>query len=68
MGLVWFCKDIERVYIGKKIPNTAKNVEATNFKKKKLIDDVDINALSESKYLKNTSNIAKVLGKYLRVK
>lgn len=65
---VWFCKDIERVYIGKKVPNTEKKDEATNFKAKKLIGKMDKKSLSSIVYTRNTSNILNVLKGYLEEK
>lgn len=62
---VWFCKDVERVYIGRKVNDSEKKKEAALFKAKKLIDNVDINRLSLSNYQTNTSNIVKILDKYL---
>ena len=58
---VWFCKDIEQVYIGKKVENGQKCREAALFKKKKLITNVDPNKLSVDSYRINTSNILHVL-------
>ena len=62
---VWFCKDIERVYIGKKISDSEKKDEATFFKAKKLIDRVEKSNLSANEFSRNTSNIVNVLKKYL---
>lgn len=62
---VWFCKDIERVYLGKKVDRGQKKGESTTFKAKKLINNVDENKLSAKCYRANTSNIMNVLDKYL---
>lgn len=61
---VWFCKDVECVYIGKKVTDAEKKDEATNFKAKKLIDKIDKRSLSASTYKLNASNIHNVLKKY----
>ena len=58
---VWFCKDIERVYIGKKVDDRQKKKEAASFKKNKLINNVDPNRLTVDSYRANTSNIMRVL-------
>ena len=58
---VWFCKDIEQVYIGKKVNDSQKKKEASVFKARKLINGVDKNRLYEDSYRVNTSNILKVL-------
>lgn len=62
---VWFCKDIESVYLGKKVDDSQKKKEAEKFKVKKLIENVISNKLSVTNYRMNTSNIMKVLDQYL---
>ena len=61
---VWFCKDIEQVYLGKKLEDNQKKKEAAIFKEHKLIQKVDAGRLSEAKYRNNTSNIMRVLDSY----
>lgn len=58
---VWFCKDIEQVYIGKRIDDSQKKKEAAAFKAKKLINKVDQKRLSADCCRISTSNIMKVL-------
>ena len=58
---VWFCKDIERVYIGKKVEDSRKKIEANTFRAKKLINNVDAKMLAVTAYRNNTSNIMNVL-------
>ena len=58
---VWFCKDIERVYLGKKVEDGHKIREATKFKAKKLIDGVSESRLKGKKISRNMSNILSVL-------
>lgn len=65
---IWFCKDVERVYICKKIDDSKKKNEAALFKAKKLISKVDVNKLSVEKYEAYTSNIILVLDTYLERK
>lgn len=65
---VWFCKDIERVYLGRKIDDSQKTKEAAAFKARKLIAGVDKNRLSIASYRDNTSNILKILDTYLKRK
>ena len=67
-AFVWFCKDIEQVYIGRKIDNSQKTKEAVMFKKKKIIATVDDRKLSIDRYQKNTSNIMQILDSYLNRK
>lgn len=61
---MWFCKDIERVYLGKKIEDGHKNNEATRFKANKLIDGVSQSRLNGKSISHNMSNILKVLDRY----
>ena len=62
---IWFCKDIERVYLGKKVDGSQKKKESATFKAKKLIDDVDKSKLIVKAYRANTSNIMTEIDKYL---
>lgn len=62
---VWFCKDVELVYLGKKVDDSKKKKEAETFKLKKLINNVAENKLSVTSYRANTSNILIILGKYI---
>lgn len=62
---IWFCKDIERVYIGRKVADNQKKKEAATFKEKKLIQKVDEKSLQVDNYRSNSSNILKVIGTYL---
>ena len=61
---VWFCKDIERVYLGKKVEDGHKNGEATRFKANKLIDGVSESRLKGKVISSNMSNILSALDKY----
>lgn len=65
---VWFCKDVERVYIGKKVDDSEKKRESATFKEKKLIANVEMKKLCETNYKANTSNIINILDKYLERK
>lgn len=61
---IWFCKDVEQVYIGKKVDDCQKKKEAATFKAKKLIEKVDPDSLSEKRYRINMSNIMNILDQY----
>ena len=61
---VWFCKDVEQVYIGKKVDDSQKKKEAATFKAKKQINSVDSKKLLMKNYRNNTSNIMNVLDGY----
>lgn len=62
---VWFCEDIERVYLGRKVSDNEKKKESEKFKEKKLINNVNELKLSERSYRNNSSNILTVLDKYM---
>lgn len=61
---VWFCKDVEEVYLGKSINDSQKKKESANFKAKKQINSVDSKKLSEDTYKIGKSNIMKVLDSF----
>ena len=65
---IWFCKDVERVYLGKKVDDSQKKKESAIFKSKKLIHTVNESRLLVNNYRVNTSNIMNVIGKYLSYK
>ena len=58
---VWFCKDVEQVYIGKRVDDSQKKKEAALFKARKLIGKVDPKRLLENDYHICSSNIMSVL-------
>ena len=62
---VWFCKDIEQVYLGNRIPDNRKKNEAITFLKKKKIANVRIENLTAKRYQKGKSNLCAVLDDYL---
>lgn len=62
---VWFCHDIEEVYIGISINNYDKIKTATNFKIKKKIESINADTLKSNKMTKGKSNIVSVLENYL---
>lgn len=47
---VWFCKDIEQVFLGESIPDNKKKTEAISFLRKKKIEEVTIEKLKASRY------------------
>ena len=65
---VWFCKDIERVYVGRKIEDSQKTKEAALFKKKKAVRNIKADRLSADAYHADTSNLMRILDKYLKRK
>lgn len=63
--LVWFCKDIERVYLGNRVEVNKKGKEAKRFKANKLIKSIDASKLSSNCFGANRSNILKIFDRYL---
>ena len=62
---VWFCKDIEDVYLGRSIPDNQKKKESETFKKRKKINNIHIESLKETTYASGKSNLCKILDEYL---
>lgn len=65
---VWFCKDIESVYLGRKVPKSQKKAESASFRGKKQIGNVNANTLLATHLKSNTSNLMIILDKYLERK
>lgn len=61
---IWFCKDIERVYLHRKVENKQKKKEAAQFMAGRWIQNVNARALKADSFRENTSNILKVLNSY----
>ncbi len=63
--LIWFCHDIEEVFLGQKILDSQKVKEAANFRKKKTIEKCHWEHLSCHEMRAYSSNILSILDKYL---
>lgn len=63
--LVWFCHDVEEVFLGHRVSDSQKVKEAETFRRKRKIDEVQITKLSCDDKRACTSNIIKVLDKHL---
>lgn len=63
--LIWFCHDIEDVFLGKKISDSQKVQEAGAFRRKRKIEEISLDALSITTKRVHTSNILTILDKYL---
>lgn len=61
---VWFCKDIESVYLGKKVPDAKKKNEAASFKAKGGIRNVTIKNLESTTRKDRCSNLLLVLDEF----
>ena len=62
---VWFCKDIENVYLGRSIPDNRKVKEAGIFAAKGMIRSIDSKVLEVREIRKGSSNLCLVLDDYL---
>ena len=62
--LIWFCHDVEEVYIGHSVADAEKKDIAETFKRREMIKDADIANFSSETMAKNKSNIICVLKKY----
>ena len=58
---VWFCKDVEQVYLEDKVVDDQKKKTAAKFKENKLISNVSSKQLSANNFRANSSNIMLVL-------
>ena len=66
--LVWFCHDVEEVFLGKRVPDSEKIITADGFRRNKNIESIKLNAFNCSDFKKSTSNIITVLDNYLERK
>ena len=63
---VWFCKNIEQVYLEKAVGDNQKTKEAEIFKARKKIAGIDDRKLSFDRYQVNASNILLILDRFLQ--
>ena len=59
--LIWFCRDVEDVYLGHQISNTQKTDAAKRFVARKQIETIDANKLRADQYKQHYSNVCTVL-------
>lgn len=63
--LIWFCHDVEEVFLGQKVSDSQKVQEAAAFRRKKMIEKIRSEKLSCNEKHACTSNILNILDKYL---
>lgn len=63
--LIWFCHDVEEVFLGQKVQDSKKVGEAGAFRRKKGIQEIDMDRLCGEVVRVHTSNILCVLDQYL---
>lgn len=61
---VWFCKDIEQVYLGYKIDSNLKKKKAATLEAKQSINSIEPNKLSVNEFRDKTSNLLCVLDRF----
>ena len=66
--LVWFCHDVEEVFVGHKVHNAKKVKEAAEFQRKNQISNIDKSRLRCKSIKVHGSNLLLVLDKYLKLK
>ena len=64
--LIWFCHDVEEVFLGKQVSDSQKTKAAADFRRKGMIANVDVAKLKAEHPRKNSSNILGVLDQYLQ--
>ena len=62
---IWFCHDIEEVFLGNSISDKEKVSRAREFRTSQRISMVDVRKLQGGSVVAHTSNILAILGKYL---
>ena len=62
---VWFCYDVEDVFLGKQVENKQKKNEAARFRAKNIIKTVDTSNLSARQYRSHKSNLCVILDEFL---
>jgi hypothetical protein len=65
INLVWFCHDVEEVFLEHKVSDSQKVQEATTFRRKRKIEGIQIEKLSCNTPRACVSNIMNILDKYL---
>lgn len=63
--LIWFCRDIEEVFWGKRITSSDKKDHAKRFRANSIIDSFSISCIVQESPSIGKSNILVVLNKYL---
>lgn len=66
--LIWFCHDVEEVYIGSKVSANKKVAVANDFRRKKLIQNISEENMSSKRIAVRRSNILLIMDKYMRRK
>lgn len=63
--LIWFCHDVEEVFLDQKVSDSHKVQEASAFRRKRKIEQIQADKLACKEKHACTSNILNILDKYL---
>jgi len=63
--LVWFCRDIEEVFLGHTVEKHNKKTEAARFRKNSLVNQLNPNSISSIQYTPHKTNLFQILDQYL---
>ena len=66
--LIWFCRDIEEVFLGEQVQDKRKREESIRFLKKHMVKTIDEQKMSSNQKNHGNSNILTVLECYLEKK
>ena len=66
--LIWFCHNVEEVFLGRTISDKQKTSEARTFRRKKAIEQLDPKHLSGKQMYSCRSNMLDIFAKYLAKK
>ncbi len=64
---VWFCHDVEEVFLGKSVSKGEKVRCANQFQKNHLIEKIDCDKLCSATKVKSTSNLVDVISKIMGI-
>lgn len=63
--LIWFCHDVEEVFLGQKVSDSQKVKEAGAYRRRRGVEEISSECLAGKEIKAHTSNILCVLDKYL---
>ena len=66
--LVWFCKDIEQVFLHDRVRDNEKKKRSEDFRRKGMIEKIDIKSLEASVFQMYRSNLGNVLAEFMESK
>ncbi len=64
--LVWFCKDIEQVFLHERVRDNEKKKRSEDFRRKGLITQIDRKSLEAGAYQIYRSNLGSVLAEFMK--